>query len=94
MELGAVIGLVLALFGVTLLVTGRGPAVILRNFPRVRDAGLYHLLFGVAVLMMVLGQGMLSGAARVVCSAGGLVLVVFALIRYRPRRIERRENQR
>ena len=51
-------------FGVKMLVTGRAPAAILRNFPAVRAAALYHLLFGVALLLLVLGQAVPSGAAQ------------------------------
>jgi hypothetical protein len=83
---GGSIGLALALFGVRMLLTGRAPASTRRNFPRVRDAALYHLLFGVALLLVVLGQAVLAGTAAVVMSALGIVLVGVALIRYRPRR--------
>jgi hypothetical protein len=82
---GGVIGLALALFGVRMLVTGRAPAGIRRNFPDVRAAALYHLLFGLALLLLVVGQALLSGAAGTVASVLAVVLVGVAL-RYRPRR--------
>lgn len=82
---GGVIGLVLALFGVRMLVTGKGPASTLRNFPDVRAAALYHLLFGLALLVMVLGQALFGGAASLAASGLAIVLVGIALVRYRPR---------
>ncbi|AGZ39166.1 hypothetical protein [Actinoplanes friuliensis] len=82
---GGVIGLLLAVFGVKMLVTGRGPASTLRNFPGVRAAAFYHLLFGLALLLMVLGQTLLGGPARVVVSGVAIVLVGVALVKYRPR---------
>ncbi|BCJ52407.1 hypothetical protein Asp14428_38820 [Actinoplanes sp. NBRC 14428] len=83
---GGVIGSVLVVFGVRMLVTGRGPAGILRNFPAVRDAALYHLLFGAALLLTVVGQTVVAGTPSGVTSTVAVVLVVVALIRYRPRR--------
>ena len=83
---GAGIGSLLTLFGVKMLVTGRAPAGTLRNFPEVRAAALYHLLFGLALLLMVLGQILFAGTADVVASVLAIALVGVALIRYRPRR--------
>ena len=83
---GVAIGLTLALFGVRMLVTGRAPASTRRNFPDVRAAALYHLLFGVALLLLAMGQSLLSGAAGIIISALAVVLVGVALVRYRPRR--------
>jgi hypothetical protein len=83
---GGAIGLALALFGVRMLVTGRAPVSTLRNFPDVRAAALYHLLFGLALLLMVLGQVLFTGAAGVTTSVLAVVLVGIALVRYRPRR--------
>ena len=84
--IGGAIGLGLAVFGLRMLLTGRGPAGILRNFPEARAAGLYHLLFGLALLLMVLGQILLGGAARVTTIVLAVALVGVALVRYRPRR--------
>ncbi|MEV4705968.1 hypothetical protein [Actinoplanes sp. NPDC049316] len=86
LAVGGVIGLVLALFGVRMLLTGRAPASTSRNFLRVRDAALYHLLFGVALLLMAVGQMALRGLAAVVLSAAAIVLMGVALVRFRPRR--------
>jgi hypothetical protein len=83
---GGVIGLVLSLYGVRMLVTGRAPASTARNFPDVRAAALYHLLFGLALLVMVLGQALLDDDARLAASVLAVALVGFALVRYRPRR--------
>jgi hypothetical protein len=84
--IGGAIGLGLALFGVRMLVTGRAPAGTLRNFPGVRAAALYHLLFGLALLLLVLGQTLLTGIAGVTTTVLAVVLVGIALVRYRPRR--------
>jgi hypothetical protein len=83
---GGVIGLGLTLFGVRMLVTGRAPAGTLRNFPDVRAAALYHLLFGLALLLLALGQAVLTGTAGGTTTALAVVLVGVALVRYRPRR--------
>ena len=83
---GGAIGLALALFGVRMLVTGRAPASTLRSFPGVRAAAMYHLLFGLALLLLVLGQVLFTGAAGITTSVLAVVLVGIALVRYRPRR--------
>ena len=84
--IGGAIGLALALFGVRMLVTGRAPARTVRNFPDVRGAALYHLLFGLALLLMVAGQSLFDGAAGGAISVLAIALVGVALVRYRPRR--------
>ncbi|GGQ67006.1 hypothetical protein [Couchioplanes azureus] len=83
---GGVIGLALLLFGVKMLATGSAPPSTMRNFRRVRDAALYHLLFGAALLLMVVGQMIPGGPAAAAVSAFAIVLVGVALVRYRPRR--------
>jgi hypothetical protein len=83
---GGAIGLALALFGVRMLVTGRAPAATLRNFPDVRAAALYHLLFGLALVLLVLGQALFTGTAGLTVNVLAVVLVGVALVRYRPRR--------
>jgi hypothetical protein len=83
--LGGGIGLALALFGMRMLVTGRAPAATLRNFRDVRAAAFYHLLFGVALLLMVLGQTVVAGQATLVASVLAVALVGIALVRFRPR---------
>ncbi|MEU7906027.1 hypothetical protein [Actinoplanes sp. NPDC049118] len=84
--IGGAIGLLLAGFGAAMLATGKAPASTLRNFPGVRSAALYHLLFGLAMLLMVLGQALLTGTASLVTSVLAVALVCVAIVRYRPRR--------
>ncbi|WP_306215162.1 hypothetical protein [Actinoplanes sp. RD1] len=86
LAVGAAAGLLLALFGAVMLITGRAPAGTMRMFAGVRDAGLYHLLFGMALLAMVLSQAMLSGVAAVAVGAVALALAGVALVKYRPRK--------
>jgi hypothetical protein len=83
---GGVIGLVLALSGVRMLLTGHASLRTLRNFPDVRAAALYHLLFGLALLLLALGQALFTGTAGLTTSVLAVVLVGVALVRYRPRR--------
>ncbi|MEU4219400.1 hypothetical protein [Actinoplanes sp. NPDC026623] len=83
---GGAIGLFLAVFGAAILVTGRAPASALRNFAGVRAAALYYLLFGLALLLMVLGQTLIAGAASLVVGALAVAMVGVAVVRYRPRR--------
>jgi hypothetical protein len=81
----AAIGLALALFGVTMLVTGRAPAMIARSFRDVRDAALYHLLFGLALVVLAVGTSLRGGVAPIASAVIGVVLVGIALARHRPR---------
>jgi hypothetical protein len=83
---GGAIGLALAVFGVKMLLTGRAPVAVRRNFPAVHSAALYHLLFGLALMLLVLGQAVFGGAASLVTSVLAVLLVLIALVRYRPRR--------
>jgi uncharacterized membrane protein YhaH (DUF805 family) len=83
---GGIIGLLLALFGVRALLTGRVPAVTARAFRDGRDAGMYYLLFGAALLVVVIGTsvpmgGILAAASAVVA----VVMVGFAVVKHRPR---------
>jgi hypothetical protein len=90
LAIGGVIGLALALFGVKLLATGRAPASTQRAFRTVRDAGFYHLLFGVALLILVIGtkvRGPTAAASAVIA----VLLVAVAVARFRPR--GRRANE-
>jgi hypothetical protein len=59
---------------------------MLRNFPDARAAALYHLLFGVALLLLVLVQALFTGIAALTLNVLAVVLVGVALVRYRPRR--------
>lgn len=82
---GGAIGLALSLFGAMMLITGRAPAGTVRSFPDVRGAGLYHLLFGLALLLMVVGLRLFVGVASTATSVLAIALVGVALVRYRPR---------
>jgi hypothetical protein len=80
----ALIGLVLAVFGVRMLVTGRVPALLANSFRTPREAGGYHLLVGVAVLMFVLGATRLTDLAAVTATVLALGLVAVAGVWFRP----------
>ena len=82
LAIGGAIGLGLALFGAKVLVTGRAPAATGRSFRDIRDAGLYHLLFGLGMLLLVAGT-QLPGSLTAVASA--VVLAGVAVVRHRPR---------
>lgn len=84
--IGGAIGAALTLFGVRMLLTGRAPVSTSRSFPDVRSAGFYHLLFGLALLTLVLGQAVFEGVAGTVMNLVAVSLVGVALVRYRPRR--------
>ena len=83
---GGAAGSALALFGMKVLVTGRAPAAVARSFRQIKDAGLYHLLFGLGLLVLVLGVllpgGGVTGTAT---SALAVVMAGVAVVRYRPR---------
>ena len=83
---GGAIGLALALFGVTMLVTGRAPASTARAFRNVRDAGLYHLLFGLGLLLLVAGTELPGTVTPIVSAVIAVVLAGIAVVRYRPRK--------
>ncbi|MFI7540163.1 hypothetical protein [Actinoplanes sp. NPDC049599] len=83
---GGAIGLALALFGVRMLVTGRAPAGTLRTFTGVRPAALYHLLFGLALLLIVVGQVLFTGVPGLAANVLAVIMIGVALARYRPRR--------
>jgi len=83
--IGGAIGLALAIFGVQILVTGRAPAVTARVFRTVRDAGCYHLLFGVALVLVVLGSSLPGRLPALVTTLLAVALVGVAVARFRPR---------
>ena len=85
--IGGVIGAVLVLFGVRVLVTGRAPASTMRAFDSMRAAGLYHLLFGVALILLVAGTRMPS-VAGVATTVVAVLLAGVAIVKFRPRRRE------
>jgi hypothetical protein len=85
MVAGGVIGLALALYGVRILVTGSAPGATARAFRSTRDAGAYHLLFGVALVLVVFGTGLRGGAVTLAATVLAVVLVGVAVVRFRPR---------
>jgi hypothetical protein len=90
MVVGGVAGLALVVFGAGMLVTGRAPDATLRAFRSVRDAGLYHLLFGSGLALVVIGTAIRGGVITLVCTILAVVLVGVALVRFRPRGHRRR----
>jgi hypothetical protein len=85
MVVGGVAGIVLAVFGAGMLVTGRAPDAIARAFRSVRDAGCYHLLFGVGLTMIVFGTALGGGPATLLISLAAIALIAVAVVRFRPR---------
>lgn len=83
--IGGAAGLVLTLFGVRILVTGRAPAATTRAFRTIRDAGLYHLLFGLGLILLVAGTRLPGERTSSVTAILAVVVVAVAVIRYRPR---------
>jgi hypothetical protein len=85
MVVGGTIGLGLAVSGAWMLLAKRAPARTTRVFRCVRDAGFYHLLFGVAMVLVVvslqLNRGVLTSATTLLAIA----LVGVAVVRFRPR---------
>lgn len=82
--IGGAIGLALVVFGVRMLVTGRAPASTTRAFRSMRDAGLYHLLFGVALILLVAGTKLPGDLIGVITATLAVLLAAVAVIRYRP----------
>jgi hypothetical protein len=82
---GGAIGLAVALFGVQMLITGRAPAPTSRSFRDVRDAGLYHLLFGLGLVLLVVGTWLPGDLGPIAFAAVAIVLAGVAVVRYRPR---------
>jgi hypothetical protein len=81
---GGTIGLALVLFGARMLVTGRAPASTVRAFRSMRDAGLYHVLFGAGLILLVAGAKLPGGQTGVVTAVLAVMLAAVAVIRYRP----------
>ncbi|MEV6634133.1 hypothetical protein AB0M54_25615 [Actinoplanes sp. NPDC051470] len=84
--IGGAIGLALAVFGVKVLVTGRAPASTSRAFRNVREAGLYHLLFGVALILLVAGTRLPGERTGIVTAVLAVVLAMWAILKYRPKK--------
>jgi hypothetical protein len=85
MVVGGVAGLVLAAFGAGMLITGRAPDATTRAFRSVRDAGCYHLLFGLGLALVVLGTAVRGGVVTVVTTVAAILMVGVAVVRFRPR---------
>jgi hypothetical protein len=83
--LGGVLGLALFVFGMRMLVLERAPAMIARSFRSLRDAGYYHLLFGLAMLIYVGGLYLPGALTAQVAALIAVLLVAVALVRFRPR---------
>jgi hypothetical protein len=86
LAIGGAIGLTLALFGVRMLVTGRAPATTARAFRTIHDAALYHLLFGLGLMMLVGGTRLPGERTAVGTAVAAVLLAAVAVVRYRPRR--------
>ena len=84
--IGGAIGLALVLFGAKMLITGQAPASTARAFRNVNDAGLYHLLFGLGLLLLVAGTELPGTVTPVVSAVIAVVLAGIAVVRYRPRK--------
>jgi uncharacterized membrane protein YkvI len=80
----ALIGLVLAVFGARILITGHAPALIARSFRTPREAGGYHLLFGIGMLAFVLGTTRLTDVAAILVTVMAVGLVAVAVVYFRP----------
>jgi hypothetical protein len=83
--IGGTIGLALAVFGTRMLITGRAPDATARAFRSVREAGCYHTLFGVALVLVVVGTNFAGTPAALVMTLLAVALVGLAVVRFRPR---------
>jgi uncharacterized membrane protein YhaH (DUF805 family) len=90
--IGGVLGVVFTLLGVRILVTGRAPASTARAFRDHRDAGWYHLLFGVALMVIVAGAAMPGAVSAIASATVAVALVAVGVIRFRPRRGQSKEG--
>ncbi|GHJ52904.1 hypothetical protein Nm8I071_22110 [Nonomuraea sp. TT08I-71] len=88
--LSGVGGLVLACYGVRLLLTRRMSPFAQRRWRRPVDAGMWFLCGGLSLLSLAVGYlGRLSGAfgpaTALSLAAVAVVFLVLGLVRYRPR---------
>jgi hypothetical protein len=83
--IGGAIGLALAIFGARMLATGRAPSPTARAFRDVRDAGMYHLLFGLALIVLAVGTSLPGGVPAIASAVIALSMVGVAVIKHRPR---------
>jgi hypothetical protein len=85
MVVGGAAGLALTAYGVWMLLAKRAPAPTGRAFRCVRDAGFYHLLFGVALVLVVVGTQLDRSVITTATALVAIVLVGVAVVRFRPR---------
>ncbi len=85
MVVGGAAGLGLTAYGIWMLVAKRAPALTGRAFRCVRDAGFYHLLFGAAMVLVVVGTQLDRSVITLVTALVAIVLVGVAMVRFRPR---------
>jgi hypothetical protein len=85
MVIGGAIGLALTVFGVRMLITGRAPDATARAFRSVREAGCYHTLFGLALVLVVVGTNLPGSAVALVTTLLAVAMVGIAVVRFRPR---------
>ena len=85
MVIGGAIGLALAVFGLRMLITGRAPGATARAFRSVREAGCYHTLFGVALVLVVVGTNLPGSTVALVLTLLAVAMVGVAVVRFRPR---------
>jgi hypothetical protein len=84
--IGGAIGLALAVLGAKVLITGKAPATVGRSFRTTRDAGFYHLLFGLGLILLVAGTRLPGDRTGMVTAVVAVLLAGFAVIKYRPRK--------
>ena len=93
LAIGAGIGVGLTVFGTYMLLTGRAPVITARAFRQIKDAALYHLLFGLALMVLVLGVYLPGGFTGPVSVGVAVALAGVALVRHRPRPRRTEEEQ-
>ena len=83
--LGGLLGAALVAFGTRILIRNSAPAMIGRSFRTAREAGCYHVLFGAALLIFVIGAFMPGESTGTGAALIALALVGIAVLRFRPR---------
>lgn len=86
------VGAGVAVYGVSILVTGRATPGDRRAFRRLAEGGRYYLCFGLALALMASGSLLNRHGQTAVAMVALLVAIVLtglAVIRYRPRRSRR-----
>jgi hypothetical protein len=87
--LGGLIGLGLAVFGVVILVSGKAPRRTMVSYRSSREAGLYALCFGVALMLLFAGGELTSRNRDVIGLVAlglALALLIVTVALFRPRR--------